>query len=236
MNKLDRRQQLEQAVQQDPNMNSTEIVELMQQDTEFNCFVLALRKQQLQLEQALRITPPPELSAELLKLPQQIKPRHNWLKNVALVASVAVISLVSLMLYIQYNQEDMASHVLAHVHQEALYVDSHLVQQPLADVNAKLASFNLSLNDWSEEIIYARFCTFKGIRSLHLAVRTGTGYATVFIVPKDSKLDLIAHFSDPDYQGLSLAMAQANLVVISREVADLSTLPTKLVANLRSRA
>lgn len=233
MNNAELRQKLEQAVLQDPNLNTAEINKFMHHDPEFKRLVLALRQQQQQLEQALRIKPPAELSAELLQLPQQNTPQSNWLMNIAIAASVLIVSLFSAMLYTQYKHEDMASHVLAHVHHEANYVDNHLVQQPLADVNTKLASFNLSLHDWSEEIIYARFCTFKGIRSLHLAVRTATGYATVFIVPKDTKLDLIDHFSDPDYQGLSLAMAQANLVVVSQEATDLSSLPSKLLAHLR---
>ncbi|CAM3725233.1 DUF3379 family protein [Rheinheimera salexigens] len=236
MNNTELRQQLKQLVLQDPSIESPEVNALIQQDAEFKQFVSQVRQQQQQLEQALRITAPTELASELLQLANKSKAKTPWLINLAVAASLALVSILSVVVYTNYQHEDMASHVLAHVHEEANFVDSHLVQQPLTEVNTKLASFNISLQDWAEEIIYARFCTFKGVRSLHLAIRTDTGYATVFIVPKDSQLDLIANFSDTDYQGLSFAMAQANLVIVSREPADLNVLPQKLLANLRVSA
>jgi uncharacterized protein YebE (UPF0316 family) len=108
----------------------------------------------------------------------------------------------------------------------------HTKSQPLSEVNLKLADFSASLQDWQDEIIYARYCTFQGVRSLHLAVKTATGYATVFIVPKEAELDFVASFADNRYQGLTMAMSKANIVVVSDNAADLKQLPQKLTDKL----
>ncbi|MGI5309190.1 DUF3379 family protein [Rheinheimera sp. WS51] len=228
--------ELYQLVLENPQAETAEIIAKMHSDAKFKQFVLKQRLQQQQLEQALRISPPAELQAQLLKLPQQTKTTHGWLSNLAIAASIAFLALSSTILYNQFSQQDLANHILAHVHFEQERLDRHLVNQPLAEVNAKLASFNMSLEDWPEQILYAQYCNFKGIRSLHLAVKTASGYATVFIMPKEAKLKFTSHFSDLDYQGLALTMQAANLVIVSQQAEDLKVLPGKLLANLRTNA
>lgn len=233
MNNLKLRQQLEQEVLQNPNSTHPQVINLMQQDADFKSFVLGIRQQDQALQQALQLPLPAELKAELLLIAKDEKPKHTWFTHLAIAASFILMSLVSAIIYNHYQPSSMANHALAHIHNEANFVDSHLAKQSLSAVNSKLASFNASLENWSDDIIYARFCHFKGVRSLHLAIRTSTGYATVFIVPKETKLNNNQHFSDADYQGIEFAMAQANLVIVSREAADLNLLSQKLLANLR---
>ncbi|WNO62058.1 DUF3379 family protein [Rheinheimera sp. MMS21-TC3] len=233
MNNFKLRQQLEQEVLQNPNSTHPQVINLMQQDAEFKSFVSNIRLQDQALQQALKLPLPAEVSTELLQIPNQPIAKTTWLTHLAIAASFVALSLISAVIYKHYTPSSMAEHALAHIHNEVDFVNSHLAQQSLSDVNSKLASFNASLENWSDDIIYARFCHFKGVRSLHLAIRTSTGYATVFIVPKETKLNNNQHFSDADYQGIELAMAQANLVIVSREAADLNLLSQKLLANLR---
>ena len=53
------------------------------------------------------------------------------------------------------------------------------------EVNALLASFDGKLSGFEQQIRYARFCNFRGVRSLHLVLDTKDGPVTVFVLPKD---------------------------------------------------
>ena len=51
-------------------------------------------------------------------------------------------------------------------------------------------------------------------------------------MPKDAELAFSGQFSDQQYQGLTLAMAKANVIVVSDNAADLQQLPQKLADKL----
>lgn len=204
----------------------------MAQDAELQQFANELQQQQRELEDALQVPVPPLLAGRLLQIPQQHKPRRRWFTPLALAASIALVSVLGVQMYQGSFATDLGSHALAHVYHEHDYLQQHAQMQPLDEVNLKLASFDASLQDWQDEIIYARYCTFQGVRSLHLAVKTAGGYATVFIVPKDAELAFSGQFSDQQYQGLTLAMAKANVIVVSDNAADLQQLPQKLADKL----
>ncbi|NRQ44500.1 DUF3379 family protein [Rheinheimera sp. YQF-2] len=204
----------------------------MAQDADLQLFARELQQQQQELEDALQVPVPPMLAERLLQIPQQKQPRRNWFIPLALAASIALVSVLGVQLYQGSLPADLGSHALAHVYHEHDYLQQHAQMQPLDEVNLKLAGFDASLQDWQDEIIYARYCTFQGVRSLHLAVKTTSGYATVFIVPKDAELDFVQDFADGRYRGLTLAMAKANVIVVSDNAADLQQLPQKLTQKL----
>lgn len=215
-----------------PFSKHPELLAALAQDADLQLFARELQQQQQELEDALQVPVPPMLAERLLQIPQQQKPRRNWFTPLALAASIALVSVLSVQLYQGSFATDLGSHALAHVYHEHDYLQQHAQMQPLDEVNLKLADFSASLQDWQDEIIYARYCTFQGVRSLHLAVKTASGYATIFVVPKDAELKFIDQFSDQQYQGLTLAMANANVIVVSDNAADLQQLPQKLTQKL----
>lgn len=199
------------------------------EDSELQQFARHLQQQQQQLDDALQVAVPPMLAEQLLRIPRQQRSfKQRWITPLAMAASLALVSVLGVQLYQSTYAADLGSHALAHVHHEEAYLQREASVQSLADVNLKLASFDASLQNWKDEIIYARYCTFQGVRSLHLAVKTADGYATVFVVPKDAELAFSDHFADSRYQGLTLAMPKANVLVVSSNAADLTTLPGKL--------
>ena len=215
-----------------PFSQHPELVAALAQDADLQQFARELQQQQRELEDALLVPVPPMLAERLLQIPQQHKPQRNWLTPLALAASIALMSVLGVQLYQTSFASDLGSHALAHVYHEHDYLQQHAQMQPLDEVNLKLADFSASLQDWQDEIIYARYCTFQGVRSLHLAVKTASGYATVFIVPKHAELDFVQDFADGRYRGLTLAMANANVIVVSDNAADLQQLPQKLTQKL----
>jgi hypothetical protein len=212
----------------DPFSNDPALRSALTQDPQLQQFAQALQQQQRQFEDALQIAVPPMLAEQLLHLPQQRTLTRRWLPSLALAASLALVSVVGVQLYQSTYAADLGSHALAHVHHEEAYLRQQASVQDLAAVNLKLADFDASLEDWQDEIIYARYCTFQGIRSLHLAIKTDSGYATVFVVPKDVQLAVADTFSDAQYQGRALVMPGAHVLIVSDNKIDLSTLPEKI--------
>ena len=216
----------------DPFSQHPDVQQALAEDTELHQFALILQQQQQQLDDALQIAIPPMLAERLLQIPQQQNRFKRWLTPVALAASLALVSVVSVQLYQLSYASDLGGHALAHVHHEEDFLRRNASAQPLSEVNVKLADFDASLQDWSDDIIYARYCVFQGVRSLHLAVKTATGYATVFVVPKDAELAYSSQFADAQYQGLALTKPKATIVVVSSNAADLTTLQQKLSEKL----
>jgi hypothetical protein len=225
--------ELQRILLADPFSTHPDVTAALAQDSELAQFARELQQMQQELDDALQVTVPPVLAERLLQIPaQQRKTTTRWFTPLAMAASIALVSVLGVQLYFSTYATDLGQHALAHVYHEEDYLLSHASTQSLADVNLKLAGFGASLQDWQDEIIYARYCTFQGLRTLHLAVKTASGYATVFVVPKDAELDFVAQFGDNRFQGLTLTMPKANLVVVSNDAADLKQLPQKLTDKL----
>lgn len=221
--------ELRRILMADPFNTEPKVLAAIANDNDLRSFARELQQQQRQLEDALHIPVPPMLAERLLQIPQQQqKPRRNWFAPLAMAASIAVVSVLGLQLYYNSFATDLGGHALAHVYHEENYLLTHAQVQPVSAVNLKLADFDASLQDWQDDIIYARYCTFQGVRSLHLAVKTDSGYATIFVVPKEVELAFKAQFADERYQGITLAMPKANVVIVSSNATDLQQLPQKL--------
>ncbi|MBZ9612915.1 DUF3379 family protein [Rheinheimera maricola] len=225
--------ELQQLLLADPFSQHPALQRALSEDANLRQFATELQQQQRELEDALQVPVPPMLAERLLQIPlQHNKTKRNWFTPLALAASIALVSVLGVQLYQGSLAADIGSHALAHVYHEHDFLQTHAQTQTLDEVNLKLADFNASLQDWQDEIIYARYCTFQGVRSLHLAIKTDSGYATVFVVPKDAELAYSAEFADALYQGLTLPRANANIVVVSNNAADLQQLPQKLADKL----
>ncbi|MEH8016736.1 DUF3379 domain-containing protein [Rheinheimera muenzenbergensis] len=221
--------ELERILLADPFSQHPALLTALAQDPDLQQFAYQLQQQQRELDDALHVPVPPMLAEQLLQIPQHAAPsRRRWFTPLALAASIALVSVLGVQLYQSSFATDLGSHALAHVYHEHDYLQQHAQLQPLHEVNLKLADFSASLQDWQDEIIYARYCTFQGVRSLHLAVKTTSGYATVFVVPKDAGLQFVSDFADSRYRGLTLAMAKANVIIVSDNASDLQQLPQKL--------
>lgn len=230
-------EQLRQLLLADPESDNIHLQRAMVQDAKLKSFADELRMQNKHLSDALQVPVPPLLTEQLLALPtehnEHKKRPQRWLAAIAMAASISVLAVVGVQWMQQVNYSaDLGSHALAHVHYEHDYLVEHASVQPMQEVNSKLAAFNAALQNWQDDIIYARFCTFQGTRSLHLAVKTATGYATIFVVPKEAELAFVAEFADKQYMGRSIAMPGANVIVVSSDTTDLKQIPQKLSEKL----
>lgn len=228
---------LQQILLVNPFSTEPKVLAAIAQDPDLAQFAFELQQQHLALDDALQVPIPPMLSERLLRIPTannaqlakaSTKIQRSWFVPLTMAASIALFATLGIQLYNNSTISNIGEHALAHVHKEEAKLLQQASTQSLADVNLKLASFDAHLDNWQDDIIYARYCTFEGIRSLHLAVKTATGYATIFVVPQQAELDFVAQFSDQQYLGLAMAMPKANIVIVSSNIDDLQQLPKKL--------
>ncbi|SNY54047.1 Protein of unknown function [Arsukibacterium tuosuense] len=226
-----------QALMADPEARSAELATAVAADPALQQLQRQLLLDQARIKQAFTFNVPDSLQLKLLRQQMQLtqqSQKKRFGAAIALAASVAFVAGLTLNWFnYGYPQMTLGQHALAHVYHEAPYMDQMLMPQPLSQVNAKLASFGAELEDWQQAIVYANFCDFRGTRSLHLVMQTEHGLATVFVVPDSNKLKFEHHFSDNTYRGRSLALKNADLVVVSENDADLQQLPAKLKQQLK---
>lgn len=163
---------------------------------------------------------------------RQQKQQRHWYMGLA----ASLLLMVGLTFtFWQPGQVDVAENALAHIYHEhkALEVDENL---SLAQVNAKLASFGGEFVADIGKVYYANFCDFKNTKSLHMVLDSPEGKITVFIVPHNEKQKLSEHFSNHEYQGKTLNMQRASLILVGNKQQRFSSLEESLKAKLRFSA
>lgn len=227
----------QQALMADPQARNAALATAVAADPALQQLQRQLLLDQARVKQAFEFNVPDSLELKLLRqqmlLSQQTQ-KKRFSAAIALAASVAFVAGLTLNWFnYGFPQMTLGQHALAHVYHEEPYMAQMLTPQPLSQVNAKLASFGAELTDWQQAIVYANFCDFRGTRSLHLVMQTEHGLATVFVVPDSNTLKFEHHFSDNTYRGRSLALKNADLVVVSENDDDLKQLPAKLKQQLK---
>ncbi|WP_306518942.1 DUF3379 family protein [Rheinheimera sp.] len=216
----------------DPKAGTTELQQALQQDEAKKQLQQELLQLDTQLLQAMQVGVPHELADRLMFNQQlagfrQQKRRRQWTYGIA--AAVALTAgLVQLRFEFVHFGNDLGSYALAHVYHEASALVSLNEQLPMATVNALMADFAGKLDGFDGQVHYARFCNFRGVRALHLILKTQDGPVTVFVLPKDHGWQPNQGFADDNFHGQSLALAGADLVLVAAKQQQLTPLADKL--------
>ena len=211
-------------------------------DAQRRALIQKVQQQEQQLRQTIEVPVPPELLTRLLEQQRRLEANETSTKppkaandarwKLAIAASVAFAVGFSINIWRSPGQQDLGQYALAHVRSEMPMVEKMLMPQPLEGVNAKLAAYDLQLQDFAEPIMFANFCDFNGTKSLHLVMKTEQGFVTVFVVPADAELEYVEQFKDPQYAGTSMQFKTANVVVVSDVPSELKRMPAVMKNSL----
>ncbi|MGL4472898.1 MAG: DUF3379 family protein [Shewanella sp.] len=180
------------------------------------------------IHRALDVPPPPLLADKLL-LNSQLK-SHAIVKrrmgmSFAIAASIAFISVMTLSL-LRLAPINLSEHALAHTHHETKALQSESII-PIAMVNAKLAQLFPGSSEHfvttPGDILYATYCDFQGVKSLHLVLQQGDQKVTLYIVPKDERFQLASNFNDDDYIGAAYSTPNAYMLLVANNQQALIT-------------
>jgi hypothetical protein len=212
--------QFRRAIYADPNNQDAETIAAQQQDPSKRQFAQDICQLDEKIKQALQVPVPEDLCNKLILrqtlASHQVHKRKSRM-HLALAASVAIVG--GLMLnFMQFSNayNKLGDYALAHVyHEQGSFANSDENKVSLASLNQKMAAFDGKFSQSLGKLLFADYCRFDGMKSLHLVYQGKTSPVTVFVMPKSDQLSFDADFNDEKLFGSSLEFRHSNIIVVA---------------------
>jgi len=212
--------QFRRAIYADPNNQDEETIAAQQQDPSKKQFAQEICQLDEKIKQALQVPVPDDLYNKLILrqtlATHQVQKRKTRV-HLALAASVAIVGgLVLNFMQFSSAYSNLGDYALAHVyHEQGSFANNATSQVTLTSLNKKMAAFDGNFNKSLGKLLFADYCRFDGMKSLHLVYQGKTSPVTVFVVPKNEQLRFNADFNDKQLFGSSLQFSNSNIIVVA---------------------
>ncbi|MBA6305133.1 DUF3379 family protein [Colwellia sp. MB02u-14] len=229
--------QFRRRIYADPNTRDEDMIAAMNSDPAKQSFTQELESLDSKLFQALNIEVPNGLSDKLIL--RQTMASHQQQKRksrvrLTLAASVALVMGLTIN-FMQFSSaySNLGDYAIAHiVHEEGHFSNTSAANVSLASLNDKMATFNGSFTDSIGKLMFADYCRFDGMKSLHLVFQGATSIVTVFVVPDNEGLEFIADFSTDKFIGKSQNFKDSNIIVVADKSESLAQWQTAIDKNI----
>ncbi|MCP4984830.1 MAG: DUF3379 domain-containing protein [Colwellia sp.] len=225
--------QFRRAIYADPKNSGDDVINAQQQDPSKKQFAEEICQLDERIKQALQVPVPDDLCDKLIlrqTLASHQVHRRKKRIHLALAASVAVIGgLILNFLQFSSAYNNLGDYALAHVYHEQGNFDNNATNQvTLASLNQKMTAFDGKFNQSLGKLLFADYCRFDGMKSLHLVYQGKTSPVTVFVVPKNEQLSFDADFNDKNLFGSSLSFGHSNIIVVADQNESLGQWQSKI--------
>ncbi len=212
--------QFRRAIYADPNNQDADTIAAQQTDASKKQFAQEICQLDERIKQALQVPVPDDLCNKLILrqtlASHQVQKRKTRV-HLALAASVAIVG--GLMLnFMQFSSayNNLGDYALAHVyHEQGSFANNATNQVTLTSLNQKMAAFDGNFSQSLGKLIFADYCRFDGMKSLHLVYQGKTSPVTVFVVPKNEQLSFSTAFNDKKLFGSSIEFNHSNIIVVA---------------------
>ena len=103
----------------------------------------------------------------------------------------------------------------------------------LEQVNVKLARFGGHFKQSVGKTVFANYCDFEGVTSLHLIYEDeNKNRVSVFVTPKNGNFDFVKDFSNDQFIGKGLSYGDAHVTVVGEDQQILEQYSQKISQNL----
>ena len=229
--------QFRRAILAEPNNQDADLLSAIQSDPAKKQFAQELNQLDEKIKSALEIPVPDDLGNKLIL--RQTLANHQIQKrkkrvHLALAASVAIVGGL-LFNFMQFSSayNNLGDYALAHVyHEEASFANNSQNRVTLTSLNKKMAAFDGNFSDSLGELIFADYCRFDGMKSLHLVFQGKTSPVNVFVVPKNEQLSFTDRFNDKRLFGESLNFKQSNVIVVADQNESLKQWQQNISKNI----
>lgn len=224
------------AVYADPHTEDEGVQQSAANDPAKQAFIEEMRNFDDKLSKALEVPVPENLSQRLIL--RQTLESHNAQRkrsrvHLALAASVAfAVGLSVQMLYGPLGQENIGSHSLAHVNHGLQHLYNAQENNSVDQVNVKLARFGGQFKSAMGKAVFANYCDFGGVTSLHLIYESTEGRVSVFITPADADFEFVEDFADDRFVGQAMAFQRAHITVVGDKGKSISPFTNKVKENI----
>jgi hypothetical protein len=211
--------QFRRRIYADPNTRDEDMLAAIKSDSAKQSFTQELEDLDQKLFQALSVDVPTDLSDKLIL--RQTLASHQQQKRksrvrLALAASVAFAMGITFN-FMQFSSayNTLGDYAIAHVaHEEGYFSNTSATNISLASLNDKMAAFDGSFTAGIGQLLFADYCRFDGMKSLHLVFQGQTSTVTVFVVPHNEDLEFSANFSSDKLIGKSQHFKHSNIIVV----------------------
>jgi len=212
--------QFRRAIYSDPNNQDADTIAAQQDDPSKKQFAQDIYKLDEKIKQALQVPVPDDLCNKLILrqtlASHQVQKRKTRV-HLALAASVAIVG--GLMLnFMQFSSaySNLGDYALAHVyHEQGSFANNATNQVTLTSLNQKMAAFDGNFSQSLGKLLFADYCRFDGMKSLHLVYQGKTSPVTIFVVPKNEQLRFSTTFNDEKLFGSSIEFNKSNIIIVA---------------------
>lgn len=229
--------QFRRSLYENPHCDDEAVLNAMASDPSKQKFAKDVQLLDDKIFNALKV-PVPEDMADKLILRQTLEGHHKKTKkkrvHLAIAASVAVaMGLTINFLNFSNAYTTMSEYAFAHTEYEAGYFSNNgSASVTLASLNKKMASFNGNFADKLGKLMFADYCRFGGMKSLHLVFKGKNNPVNVFIIPNDSQLAFNSSFSNETLNGKTIQYKDANIIIVGDKAEPLNQWQENIKANV----
>ena len=214
--------QFRRRIYANPNTRDEDMLDAINSDPVKQSFTNELENLDNKLFKAMNIEVPSDLSDKLIL--RQTLASHQQQKRkgrirLALAASVAfAMGLTFNFMQFSSAYNTLGDYAIAHVaHEEGYFSNTSTANISLASLNDKMATFDGSFTSSIGQLLFADYCRFDGMKSLHLIYQGETSIVTVFVVPNNEDLEFSANFTSDKLIGKSQHFKHSNIIVVGNE-------------------
>jgi len=211
--------QFRRRIYADPNTRDEDMLVAMKEDPAKQKFTQDLEDLDSRLFKAMNVDVPEDLSHKLIlrqTLASHQQQKRKGRVHLALAASVTFalgLTLNSMLFSSTYT--NLGDYAIAHVHHEEDYFsNTSSANISLSSLNTKMAAFDGSFTADIGKLLFADYCRFDGMKSLHLVFQGETSTVTVFVVPHNEELEFSANFSNDNLIGKSQQFKNSNIIIV----------------------
>lgn len=237
--------QFRRGIYADPHNNddtfTNEMLEEINQDPAKKQFTKDIKQLDDKIAQAMNIPVPDDLANKLI-LRQALADhqQHKKKKRIHLAMAASVAFALGLTLnFLQFSSahNTLGEYALAHIyHEQGHFHNDAEAKVSLASLNQKMATFGGNFSSSLGDLIFADYCRFDSIKSLHLVFQGKTDTVSVIVIPNDGELTFESNFNDDKLEGFSQQFKQANIIVVGDKNESLEQWQENLTKNLKWNA
>lgn len=217
----------------EPNNEDPQVKAAAQADPAKQAFINDVRRLDDQIKQALEVEVPDNLAQRLI-LRQSID-SHNQTRrrnkvHLALAASLAfAVGIAFQSIYTPVTGPNLGTYTLAHLGHEIQHLHNANEQSSLAQINVKLARYGGRFDKPIGKPVFANYCDFDGVTSLHLIYEDAEqNRISVFITPENGRFDFVEEFANEHFFGQGLAYKEAQVMVVGKDKQKLKVFTQKV--------
>lgn len=235
----------------DPNTREEAIVDAINGDAAKQQFLDDVHTLDAKIKRAVDVEVPDNLASKLMQQAEKDVSSNGVDKvserseaaNDASFWKIAVAACFAFVIGLSVNLSSLqpdsglgaGEYAMKYTYQGMQNVEQLDEQLPLHQVNAKLASYGVQMEQDIGAVYYADsyFCNYNDVEVLRLVVGGEAGNISLFVLPKNNKLKSWNEFGDERFNGKATRYSKADVVIVGEKAEPLRAFQSKVENSMK---